>query len=286
MFHFRSKVLLLLLLAFPCGLISISPVLAQSDSDEYIDADASIDEDEDDDEDEALVEEDQIHSSEGDDEDDAEGDDKTLTSHADADTTIIFTTGEEFLANEIVRFLVGFTNKGSQDFNVQSLEASFRYPPDFQFYIQNFTALPLNTLVHPAAQASFEYSFIPAQPMAGRPFGLVILLNYLDAEGNMFQTAIYNQTVTITEREEGLDGETVFMYIFLTGLVALMLFGMYQVLESRTKKRIPIKIEKGTGGMSDVDISWIPQETLNAMNKASPKTSPRKRTKRAAGVDQ
>lgn len=45
-----------------------------------------------------------------------------------------------------------------------------------------FTALPLNTVVQPQAQASFEYSFIPAQPMAGRPFGLVILLNYLDAE--------------------------------------------------------------------------------------------------------
>uniref|UniRef100_A0A3Q0SX81 Translocon-associated protein subunit alpha n=1 Tax=Amphilophus citrinellus TaxID=61819 RepID=A0A3Q0SX81_AMPCI len=192
----------------------------------------------------------------------------------------------EFPANEIVRFLVGFSNKGSQDFTVQSLEASFRYPQDFQFYIQNFTALPLNTVVQPQAQASFEYSFIPAQPMAGRPFGLVILLNYHDTEGNIFQTAVYNQTVTITEREEGLDGETMFMYVFLVGLVSLLLFGMYQVLDSRTKKRIPVKIEKGTTGINDVDISWIPQETLNVMNKASPKASPRKRTKRAAGTDQ
>lgn len=27
-----------------------------------------------------------------------------------------------------------------------------------------------------------------------------------------------------------------------------------------------MKVEKGTGGMSDVDISWIPQETLKAMS--------------------
>lgn len=32
------------------------------------------------------------------------------------------------------------------------------------------------------------------------------------------------------------------------------------------KKRIPVKIETGTGGIHDVDISWIPQETLNAMS--------------------
>lgn len=83
------------------------------------------------------------------------------------------------------------------------------------------------------------------------------------------------------------------------------------------RKRIPLKVEKGTGGMADVDISWIPQETLNAMStstrlfqqwwkwewsyariwfwqfcltdKASPKASPRKRANRAnraAGADQ
>uniref|UniRef100_A0A3P8SFR5 Translocon-associated protein subunit alpha n=1 Tax=Amphiprion percula TaxID=161767 RepID=A0A3P8SFR5_AMPPE len=235
MFSFGSKLLLLFLLALPCGLISIGHVSADSDSAEDIveDPDAAVDEEDDDDED-VLVEEDNIQASEGDEEDSDEAADKLLTSHSDADTTIIFTTGEEFPANEIVRFLVGFTNKGSQDFTVQSLEASFRYPQDFQFYIQNFTALPLNTVVQPQAQASFEYSFIPAQPMAGRPFGLVILLNYLDSEGSVFQTAIYNQTVTITEKEEGLDGETVFMYVFLVGLVSLMLFGLYQVLESRT----------------------------------------------------
>ncbi|XP_054472841.1 translocon-associated protein subunit alpha-like [Anoplopoma fimbria] len=286
MFKFGSRLLLLFVLAFPCGLLSIGHVSADSDSAEDIaeDPEAAVDEEED--EEEVLVEEDQMQPMDGDEEDSDEGADKLISSNPDAETTILFTTGEEFPANEIVRFLVGFTNKGSQAFTVQSLEASFRYPQDFQFYIQNFTALPLSTVVPPQAQASFEYSFIPAQPMAGRPFGLVILLNYLDTEGNVFQTAIYNQTVTITELEEGIDGETMFLYIFLAGLVSLMLFGVYQVLETRTKKRIPVKIEKGTGGMSDVDISWIPQETLNVMNKASPKASPRKRTNRAAGADQ
>lgn len=282
--------LLVFLLAFPCGLMSIGHVSADSDSAEDLaedlaeDTETAVDEEED--EEEVLVEEDQIQPSEAEEEDSDDGADKQIGSHPDADTTILFVTGEEFPANEIVRFLVGFTNKGSQDFTVQSLEASFRYPQDFQFYIQNFTALPLSTVVPPQTQASFEYSFIPAQPMAGRPFGLVILLNYLDTEGNTFQAAIYNQTVTITELEEGIDGETMFLYIFMGGLAALALFGVYQVLETRTKKRVPVKIEKGTGGMSDVDISWIPQETLNVMNKASPKASPRKRTKRAAGTDQ
>lgn len=87
---------------------------------------------------------------------------------------------------------------------MDSLDASFRYPQvrtrpdwngadesphhdvvvflrqDYQFHIQNFTALQLGTEVPPGRQATFEYSFIPAEPMGGRPFGLVINLNYKD----------------------------------------------------------------------------------------------------------
>lgn len=37
------------------------------------------------------------------------------------------------------------------------------------------------------------------------------------------------------------------------------------------RKRIPLKVEKGTSGMNDVDISWIPQETLNAMSTFLPR---------------
>ncbi|XP_028854519.1 translocon-associated protein subunit alpha-like [Denticeps clupeoides] len=285
MLHLGSKALLLFLLAFPCGLVSLGSVCAETDSVDEGEPDAAVEEDEEEEEeDEGLVEEAEASDTQEPDEDLEEATSSDVTSHPDADTTILFVTGEEFPANEIVKFLVGFNNKGSQDFTVQSLEASFRYPQDYQFYIQNFTALPLGTLVQPEKQASFEYSFVPAQPMAGRPFVLVIQLNYQDGEGNAFQSTIYNQTVTITELDEGLDGETMFMYIFLSGLVVLMVFGMYQVLDSRTRKRLQTKVETGTSGLNDVDMSWIPQETLSIMNKASPKASPRKRAKRTAGA--
>ena len=40
-------------------------------------------------------------------------------------------------AGALVKFLVGFTNKGEKDFVVETMEASFRYPQDYSFYIQN-----------------------------------------------------------------------------------------------------------------------------------------------------
>ena len=43
----------------------------------------------------------------------------------------------EFVAGEPIYSLIGFTNEGKIDFVVTAIEASFRYPQDFSYYIQN-----------------------------------------------------------------------------------------------------------------------------------------------------
>ncbi|XP_067233665.1 translocon-associated protein subunit alpha isoform X2 [Chanodichthys erythropterus] len=300
-----QKLLLLLLLAFPATLLLKGPVVSAQDAteeEEAVDEDGADDVMAEDEDDEAEVEDDDnTELTEEKEEEEEEALVGEMKASPNADTTILFVKGEgslkrtkaddssstNFPANNIVKFLLGFTNKGSESFIVDSLDASFRYPQDFQFYIQNFTALQLGTEVPPQRQATFEYSFIPAEPMGGRPFGLVINLNYRDSSGNVFQDAVFNQTVTITEREDGLDGETIFMYVFLSGLGLLLVVGLHQLLESRKRRRPAAKVEMGTSNHNDVDMSWIPQETLNQINKASPRRSPRKRTqKRSAGSDE
>ncbi|XP_071392738.1 translocon-associated protein subunit alpha isoform X2 [Centroberyx affinis] len=294
MMKFLPKLLLLVLLAFPATILmkgkAVNLLMAAQDPTEDEEAEA-VDEDVVDD----VTAEDEDDEAEVEDDDNAElvkeEEEEALAGEVkaspNADTTILFVKGDDFPANDIVKFLLGFTNKGSENFVVESLDASFRYPQDFQFYIQNFTALQLGIMVPPSRQATFEYSFIPAEPMGGRPFGLVINLNYKDSNGNVFQDAVFNQTVTVTEREDGLDGETIFMYVFLSGLGLLVVVGLHQLLESRKRRRPAPKVEMGTSSHNDVDMSWIPQETLNQINKASPKQSPRKRNqKRSAGSDE
>ncbi|XP_076827587.1 translocon-associated protein subunit alpha isoform X1 [Brachyhypopomus gauderio] len=296
MLKFLPKFLLLVLLAFPVTVFKTGPLAAAQDvteDEEAADEDTTDDVIAEDEDDEAEVEDDEnTELTEEKDEEEEEALAGEMKPSPNADTTILFVKGDDFPANNIVKFLLGFTNKGSENFVVESLDASFRYPQDFQFYIQNFTALQLGTVVPPQRQATFEYSFIPAEPMGGRPFGLVINLNYKDNNGNIFQDAVFNQTVTITEKEDGLDGETIFMYVFLSGLGLLVLVGLHQLLESRKRRRPVAKVEMGTANHNDVDMSWIPQETLNQImqsrrDKASPRRSPRKRTqKRSAGSDE
>lgn len=231
---------------------------------------------------------------------DEETEEDTSNASADADTTILFTrpihnalSTLELPGGNIVEFLVGFTNKGENDFVLESLDASFRYAMDFNFYIQNFSTFTFNKIVKPKHEATLAYSFIPSESFAGRPFGLNVNLNYRDANGISYNEAVFNETVQIIEIEDGLDGETIFLYVFLTACVILTLVGGQQLLSSfgrKSRSSITRKapVEMGTSNPNNVDYDWLPKETLNRINKSPriPKQSPRQRkVKRTAGSD-
>lgn len=231
---------------------------------------------------------------------DEEPEEETTTASADADTTVLFIRPVynplsmlELPGGNLVELLVGFTNKGETDFVLESLDASFRYAMDFNFYIQNFSTVTYNKIVKPKHEATLAYSFIPSENLAGRPFGFNVNLNYRDVNGIAFTEAVYNETVQITELDDGLDGETVFLYVFLAACVILTLVGGQQLLSSLGRKsrssssRKP-PVEMGTSNPNNVDYDWLPKETLNRINKSprTPKQSPRQRkAKRTAGSD-
>ncbi|XP_063623603.1 translocon-associated protein subunit alpha [Cydia splendana] len=230
----------------------------------------------------------------------SDDDDSVVKSSQDVDTTILFTkpvpnngdSAFDLQAGFPVEFLVGFINKGSEDYVVETMEASFRYPMDYTYYIQNFTALPYHREVKPQQEATFAYSFIPNEAFAGRPFGLNVQLNYRDASGNYYQEAVYNQTVNIVEVSEGLDGETFFLYVFLGAALVLALVLGQQALASLARRRGPARAAASrvheTGTNNDVDYDWLPKEVVNQLKKSpkTPKQSPRlRKAKRSAGDD-
>lgn len=205
--------------------------------------------------------------------------DNGSTASPDADTHLLFTRplytpGVQFdlPGGHPVEFLVGFTNKGLDEFVVESVEASFRYPQDFNYFIQNFSAIAYNREVKSGHEATVSYSFLPSEAFAGRPFGLNIALNYRDANGAQFSESVFNETVHIIEIDEGLDGETFFLYIFLAAIVVLLLVVGQQFLVGSVGKRKRSQvsrktIETGTSNSDDVDFEWLPRETLKILRK-------------------
>lgn len=207
----------------------------------------------------------------------------------DADTFFLFTKPSkatlELPAGRDVQFLVGFTNKGDKEFILETMDASFRYSMDFSFYIQNFTTVSYNRPVKPKQQVTLYYSFYTSESFSARPFGLTVNLLYRDGDGNQYLDAVFNETISIVEIDEGLDGETFFLYVFLAAFGVLLLVGGQHFLATYLKKRPTQKpkIEMGTQNANDVDYDWLPKNTLNELNK-SPRRSPRlRKLKRGTG---
>jgi len=217
-----------------------------------------------------------------------------LKSSPDADTFFLITKpsgmGLELPAGKDVSFLVGFTNKGQKDLVVDTMEASFRYAMDFNFHLQNFSAIAYNRVVKPREEATLAYSFFVSEAYSTRPYGFTVNLYYKDAEGNQYVNAVFNETVSIVELDEGLDGETFFLYILLGAILVVVLVGIQQYISTKTGRPSPkARVETGTASQNNVDYSWIPKQTLNSLNNKSPKAqqqSPRqRRPKRATGTD-
>ncbi len=114
----------------------------------------------------------------------------------------------ELYAGKLTRLLVGARNNGTENYIVESVDGSLRYPQDFTYYIQNFTALRSEKVVEPGLESTFEYLFMPSETFNGRPMGLVILVNYRNNEGKRFQNVVFNQTINFIDVDEGFDGET------------------------------------------------------------------------------
>lgn len=223
---------------------------------------------------------------------------KTPQPSPDVDVHVLFTqptSPKEIPSRTATRFLVGFANNGDKEFNVMNLEASFRYPMDYSFHIQNFTSAFYNRPVGPKQEATLDYAFMPGDAYAGRPFGFVVTLSYRDAEGTIFQNTVFNDTIHVTEEGSDVNPETLFLYVFLGCVVILALLGGQQLLVKMRKKHGMIRrqapVEMGTAASGDVDYDWIPKEILNHAKKspqANGKTSPRPRkrtTQRNSGDD-
>jgi translocon-associated protein subunit alpha len=216
------------------------------------------------------------------------GDEKEALSSPFAKTNILFVTPEstDLPAGRVAKLLIGFKNNGSAPFVVETVDGSFRYPQDFSYHIQNFSTYHFNKVIEADREATFEYVFTPSETFSSRQFGLTINLRYKSADGKSFINAVFNDTINVVEPEEGLDGETFFVYIFLGAIIILLFVGGNHLLsvfrkKGRSTKYTAHKISNGNGSADGVDYEWIPKEHLQ-QNK-SPRVSPRQRKVKNGG---
>jgi len=207
-----------------------------------------------------------------------------LISSPDVLTSIVFPSTNlierTFKIGEIVDLIFCFTNNGDRMINITSVIASFRYPQDWRYYIQDFTRKSYGSLVAPGEFASFVYKFKPDAMLEPREFTFTAAVFYTDSAIQNFTSVLFNSTINMIEAGQGMDAQTLFTYIGLLGVLGLGAFVAYKNLgKSLGKKKSRVKIETGTQATGLMD-EWLVGTSAESLSPRS-KSPTGKKTKKA-----
>jgi len=190
----------------------------------------------------------------------------TIKSSPDVTTAYVFPKYPhgKFPVGSQIEVLMAFRNKGASVFNISHVDASFNYPLDYSYYIQNFTKKEYGYKVDPNSELSLAYKFLPDPLLETRDFGLVVNVYYHDFDvngerGTNFTSVIFNSTVDVIEAEGGFDAQVLFAYLAILAVLGLLGYILYRNLATwrkRQKRKGPYEAQ--TAAQTEVmDNSWL-----------------------------
>jgi len=182
------------------------------------------------------------------------------TAAEDVVTSYVFpdNAARQFVAGEPVEVLVGFRNKGSRQYNITFIDASFNFPQDFSYYIQNFSRWEYGMPVQASQEVTLSYMFRPDAMLEPRDFGVLVNVYYKDATGRNYTNVAFNGTVDLVEPVVGWDAQSFFAVLAVLALLGVGGFFAYRSLSTWAKKqKSSKKVEYGTKVRQEVEDDWL-----------------------------
>jgi hypothetical protein len=189
-------------------------------------------------------------------------------SAVDVLTTSVFMgrTKESIPAGSEISSLVGFHNVGNRPFILKSVQGSLRDATDFDFVLQNFTNLPVGSLIDGGEQASIMYKFLPENTLDPRDVTLEIVVTYSDEDDDAaFVSAAFNSTITITNSEQPTPYSFYVKWLCcfaLLGYGAVMIVPGADEIKDQAEATLKTTLKAGgvaaaeTGTSDEVEESW------------------------------
>eukprot|EP00124_Ichthyophonus_hoferi_P002909 Ihof_evm5s222 gene=Ihof_evmTU5s222 len=164
----------------------------------------------------------------------------SLRKNPDLEHHLVFTkTGNstEFIAGELQYILTGFRNTGKSDLMIESIEASIRYPQQWDFRLINFTTIGYGKKIAPGEVLSLDYTFKPHESFENREYGLTVLVNYADMKSGVhFRHAIFNGTANFYESQTYAELHNAALLIFAVLTVIVFTLGVRNAMTPKNIK--------------------------------------------------
>jgi len=202
----------------------------------------------------------------------------------DVVTSYVFpdNAARQFTAGEPVEVLVGFRNKGSRQYNITFIDASFNFPQDFSYYIQNFSRWEYGMPVQATQEVTLSYMFRPDAMLEPRDFGLLVNVYYKDATGRNYTNVAFNGTVDLVEPVVGWDAQSFFAVLAVLALLGVGGFFAYRSLSTWAKKqKSSKKVEYGTKVRQEVEDDWLAGTAADPALRKRKQQQPKKKVNKS-----
>merc|ERR1711934_621045 len=181
---------------------------------------------------------------------------------ADVSTAFVFPDHptRRFVIGQPVQVLVGLKNLGSSTLNVTTIAGAFNSPVDVRQFVQNFTEQGVNVTVAPESAMTFAYTFAPDPRHEPVKLLFAASIFYQDAEtGQKYSSTFFNSTVELIEPPASVDTKTIFSWVGLTSVVAIVAL-------------IAIKVSSGNEekGKREEENDWLKLVPKKKTSKAGP----------------
>lgn len=109
--------------------------------------------------------------------------------------------------------LVKVTNNGEEPVTLAGFMGSLNAPFDFAKHVMNFTGKAMDDVVEPGSELEVTYEFVPFEKLVPYEYLMAHTLFYTGPNNAVFADTVFNQTVTIEEKEPFFDWQLWSLYL-------------------------------------------------------------------------
>ena len=168
--------------------------------------------------------------------------------------------------------MVGLVNEGQEPINVTNIAGSLNSPYDFNYYMQNFTQVPYNAIIHEDEELTLRYQFKPMSTLDLNVEYTIALTAFYENDEELFSETFFNGTVTFYESGSTMGTQEKIVYV---GCIVAIVGFLFSFLTGK-KGSVSLTSGGGNAGPGDEWVSGFDEKGANFTNKKTMKKQKRK----------
>jgi len=169
--------------------------------------------------------------------------------------TAIFPNNQDSVLTPTIptELLIGLKNRGNSPVQLIAAQSHLHYHQMWHYYIENYTAARLNSVVKPGEQVTISYWFALHPMLEVGPYYFSSRIYFRTEDGTNFSQFVLNSTINVSEFVTEND---FYSYLFVFAVIGALLAAVYYGLKARFGRKSARRISRDSNPSLEND-DWL-----------------------------